>query len=131
MPVIETVREKTPLEKDREKANQAFRVKFFRKKEISNPNFNEELLWNDLDKNTMERIKKRVDISKKVSDPKINDVGFDAHNIVGFDAFATNESLPSIDDMDRDIQLIHNNMVPFFGSTVKQNVNDNGFTEGI
>ncbi len=113
-------------ETDRNNANRTFRLQFFKKKEVTNPGFDESSLWNDLDEDTMGRIKSRVDISKNIVDPKINDVGFDSSNST---SFGENLELPSIDDIDRDDQFIHSNMQPFFGSTVKQNVNDTSATQ--
>jgi hypothetical protein len=110
-------------------ANRTFRLQFFKKKEITNPNFDETALWKDVGKDTMERIKSRIDLSKSPSvNQHINDVGFDSNNLSNYD---NNAQLPSIDDMDRDVQFIHNNMVPFYGATVKQNVNDSATTQHI
>jgi len=113
---------------DQSNGNKVFRLQFFKKKEITNPGFDESLLWRDLDNGTMNQIKARVDLSRPNRDSKINDVGFDSHNI---DTYNSNQALPAIDDKDRDDQFIHNNMVPFFGSTVKQNTNDTAMTQHI
>lgn len=128
---VEEQKPKSKLDNEKEAARNTFKVQFFKKKEISNPNFVESSLWEDFDQKELDQIKKRVDITKKYDDPKINDVGFESHNIEGSDLYSSNEMIPSIDDMDRDIQLIHNNMVPFFGSTVKQNINETGFTQAV
>lgn len=113
---------------DQSNGNKVFRLQFFKKKEITNPGFDESLLWRDLDKGTMNQIKARVDLSRPNPDSNINDVGFDSHNV---DTYNSNQALPAINDKDRDDQFIHNNMVPFFGSTVKQNTNDTAMSQHV
>lgn len=121
------------LDQSKEKADGAFRVQFFKKKEINNPNFNQSSLWQDADPNLMDKVKARVDLNKprNLEQEQLNDVGFKSANQETFESYGNQETIPSMDDKDRDIQLIHNNMVPFFGSTVKQNVNDTAMTQHV
>jgi hypothetical protein len=115
---------------DIKNANRTFRLQFFKKKEITNPNFDESSIWKDVSKDTMDRIKSRINITPKTQsmNQNINDVGFESNNLSNYD---NNAQLPSIDDLDRDVQFIHNNMVPFYGATVKQNVNESATTQHI
>lgn len=125
----------TSLEQSKEQATGAFQLQFFQtgNQNITNPNFDQKSLWSDVDQTTMNRVKARVNLGKKVPDEQnsINNVGFDSYNLNSVESHGTNEIIPSIDDIDRDIQMIHSNMTPFFGSTVKQNVKDTGFTDHI
>jgi len=125
------IQTKPSTEKDRSNATDAFTMQFFKKKDVTNPNFEESALWNDTDEKTLGRVKNRVDLTKKIKDSEVNDVGFKSGNLGGYDDYGNHETIPSIDDIDRDMQMIHSNMVPFFGSTIKQNTNDTAFTQHV
>lgn len=103
----------------------AFPLHFFKKKEVSNPNFEDKFLYKNIDSKTMNLMK---DSSYRKKSNNLNDVGFESANAEAPNVY---ENLPSLDDMERDIDMTHNNMVPFFGSTVKQNINDTAVTQHI
>jgi len=129
-PVMETKADQLTV--DRASASNVFKVSTFNEFGANvNPNYNPNALWKDVDSQTMNDLKKQVDIYQVPKTSDLNDVGFAVHNIEGKDLYSINQVLPSIDDSDRDIQMIHNNMVPFFGSTVKQNINDSASTQHI
>lgn len=129
-PVMPTA--KSQLEVDRESAGRVFKISTFNDHgSVSNPNYDPRALWKNVDAGTMKVLKDQVDIYQVPKTTDLNDVGFEIHNLEGQDMYSTNQMLPSIDDSDRDIQMIHTNMVPFFGSTVKQNINDTGATQHI
>lgn len=110
------------------KISNTFKLSFFKKSEITNPDFDEKILYKSLSKEVIDNIKNSVNIDNKPKNSNLNDVGFLGSNNFNssYDSYA---SLPSIDDIERDIDMTHNNMVPYFGSTIKENVNDNAASE--
>ena len=111
----------SPCSQVQNKISYVIKPHFFKEKEPENPDYDPKLFSSDLDPDTCERIQSNVNLDPvDPLHPDLNDVGFEKYTSDDQKNF---QYLPSIDDIDRDIQLIHNNMVPFFGSRVKQNVN--------
>ena len=119
------------LSNDQRLIANSFNLHFFKKKEISNPNFKENTLYKGLDNETISKIKSRVNVNKKLVDHQINDVGFQTANTLEYEGGNSYQNIPSIDDIEKDVQLTHNNMTPFFGSSIKQNINDTGTTQHV
>ncbi len=118
---------------DQDKIGKSFNLHFYNKRDITNPNFKEESLVKNLTPETIKRIKAQVDLDKVYSEENrnLNDVGFQTANTLGYQTGGGFSSLPSIDDIEKDVKLTHSNMVPFFGSNITQNVHDNGATSQI
>jgi len=118
---IQSARPVSPCDRLQMKISKVIKPHYFKNRKADNPTYDPSLFVKDLDLDTCNRIKSGVNLDPKDPlHPDLNDVGFEKYTK---DDAKNYQYLPSIDDIDRDIQMIHNNMVPFFGSTVKQNVN--------
>ena len=70
------------LNRDQTKIGKNFSLFYFNKKEITNPNFDEKAILNNLDPSTVSKIKSHVNLDRVISEENknLNDVGFQSAN---------------------------------------------------